>query len=199
MNVAFTADKGGVGKSLLAFHVATRLRQLGRDVALVDLDQRSASSAWAAGTGFVPAHVLPAQSGDVPPHEVLVWDTPAHPSASMKQALQQAMDLVVVVASHDLHSQLAARDLGRELGGGTARVVAVVNNVHANGHEGAQIQDALRRLGVQVLRTSVRSYRAYVHAQRDGRAVCDWPYARADEAWSDIAALTDEILETIHG
>jgi len=199
VNIAFTADKGGVGKSLLAFHVATRLRQLGRDVGLVDLDQRSASSAWANGTRFVAAHALPAQSGDVPPHEVLVWDTPAHPSASMKQALQKAMDLVVVVASHDLHSQLAARDLGLALAGGLARVVAVVNNIHPGGHEGTQIQDALRRLGVQVLRSSVRSYRAYVHAQRDGRAVCDWPYARADEAWSDICALTAEITETIDG
>ena len=43
--------------------------------------------------------------------------------------------------------------------------------------------------------TVVRRYTCYSHAQWDGRAVCDDPYAGADKAWSDVAALTGELLD----
>lgn len=40
--------KGGVGKSLIAAHVAVRLAQDGRDVILIDADRQATSSKWAS-------------------------------------------------------------------------------------------------------------------------------------------------------
>ena len=205
MDLALVADKGGVGKSLLAFHIATRLKQLGHDVGLVDLDRRWASSKWAAVTGYVPSYPI-ALSADaqLPEHRVRVWDTPAHPSDPMRGALIDTCDLVLVVCTYDMESQLAAAELYADLAARDAAVPVrvVINQVHPTGNEGPEARESLAALGAKALPTFVRSYKCYSHARWQGKAVCDYPYAKADEAWSDIRALTAEVLalvqETLH-
>src|ERR1035438_2126765 len=96
MDIAFMADKGGVGKSTLAFHVATRLRQLGRDVGLIDLDRKQTSSGWHGERApYVPSYPLTALGVAPPEHELRVWDTPAHPSHDLRSRLVALADVVV--------------------------------------------------------------------------------------------------------
>ena len=200
MDIAFMADKGGVGKSLLAYHVATRLRQQGRDVALIDLDQRATSSHWAAQTDFVPAYALADHAEDQwGRHADRIWDTPAHAGAELRASLLETCDLVVVVASSDVESQRAAVELDDLLrrSPGAPPVLVVVNNVMPNSRRGSDLQGAFRDAGITVLSTTVRRFACYEYAQLDGQAVCEAPYSKADDAWSDICGITAELLEAM--
>jgi len=194
VDVAFLADKGGVGKSTLAFHTATRLRQLGQEVALFDLDRQGTAARWdEREQPYFPAYQLNSLA-KVPSFPYAVWDTPAHPSQAMRDALVELVDLCVVVATTDPTSQRLAAELARALErrGGVVRLV--FNDIPPTSREGRESVEWARGAGLPVLETVVRSYRCYTHAHWDGRAVCDGAYGSADNAWGDICALTSEIL-----
>lgn len=203
MDIAFVADKGGVGKTTLAYHVATRLKQLGHDVALMDLDRRSAGSWWVgqASRPYFRAFPLRELNGQVPDCDVRVWDTPAHIGADIQDKLAALCEVVVVVTQPDAVSYLAAADLIESLARrGAARLGVVLNGAHPSSKENLA---AFAGSACYAFATVVRRYSCYVHSQWDGQAVCDYPYASADQAWADIRALTDEIValaqrETAH-
>jgi len=194
MDVAFVADKGGVGKTTLAYHVATRLRQLGHDSALLDLDRRSAAVWWSRQqeTPYVPTYAL-TELGDIPEHAVRIWDTPAHVSGDAQDRLAGLCDLIVTVTNPDALSVIAAGELSQSLIRRGGRVAVVLNNVHPTAHD--RTLEAFDGTGVLPIETIVRRYTCYQQAQWDGQAVCDAAYGSADNAWADIAGLTDEILK----
>lgn len=194
MDIGFLADKGGVGKSTLAFHVATRLRQLGHDVALYDLDRQGTSADWdRRDEPYFPSYKLnglprPAE------YQTRVWDTPAHPSVKLQERLGEILDISAVVASPDLAGQRLAASLARSIEQQGGSVGIVFNLFPPTSKEGYLAIDAARERGLPCYGTVVRAYRCYQTAQWDGCAVCDFAYASADKAWADICALTDEIL-----
>lgn len=196
MDLVFMADKGGVGKTTVAFHVATRLKQLGLDVGLYDLDSRGTSSAWAAETGYLPAYNLRELQSRAPVHSLVVWDTAPHPDTEIRAELARAADLIVVVAQGDRDSTAAAGDLCRALRAVRAVPLAVLfNGVHPTGHEGEDCIAAARAEGLPVLDAYLRRYSCYGEARWDGCAVIDRAYPRADQAWGDVCGVTDALLE----
>lgn len=190
MDLALLADKGGVGKSTLAVHVAGRLKQLGHAVDCVDLDDLQVSKTWLTlSPDQIPCwgegEQVPANPGS------RVWDTPGKSGRELRAELVQACDLSLLVVTDNLASHLSALKLWQELP--NERLWVVLNNLHPRG-EHAGLRAALERQGLRLCRTAVRRFACYTHAQYDGRLVCDWPYPSADAAWSDIVALTEEIL-----
>lgn len=189
------ADKGGVGKTTLAFHVATRLKQLGCDVGLYDLDSRGTSSSWAGETSYLPAYDLRTLQSLAPDHAAVVWDTAPHPDREIRAELVRAADLMVIVANGDRDSMNAAAELYRALGElGAKKVRIVFNGVHPTGREGSDCVTAAEAEDLAVCQTFVRRYNCFVQARWDGCAVVDKAYSRADNAWADICAVADELL-----
>ena len=200
MDIAFVADKGGVGKTTVSYHVATRLKQMGGDVGLLDLDRRSTGSKWVAmaEAAYFPAYPLDTLTGTLPDHVIRVWDTPAHPAVGMQESLMGACEVVVIVAQSDIDSQQAAAELCASLTGrGQAAVRILFNAIHPTSGVGAESIGTARRLGLPCLDAYVRRYTCYERSRWDGRAVCDGPYSSADNAWTDICAVTAEILKTV--
>jgi chromosome partitioning protein len=199
MDIAFASPKGGVGKTTMAVHVATRLRQLGHDVALIDLDGRSASTSWVGDSTYFPTFGYEVLDQGLPPNPVRVWDTPANPSVDMRQALAQLADLLVIVCQPDKESQRAAIDLYQALEPQEARMRVLFNAFPPTSREGHSSRDALAEAGIPCCETVVRAYKCYQRAQWDDRTIADYPYPSSDQAWSDISALVDEVLEATDG
>lgn len=200
MKIAVAADKGGVGKSLLATHLAAAAAYGGQSVTLIDLDHRLASSNWLTRAA-APVQVAPMGEG-IQDADLTIYDTVAHPDQAMRDGLV-GLDLLLVVASHDLNSQLAAVDLYRDLVDRGGRAWVVLNSVHPSGRAEGRVAN-LAELGVAVAPTVVRRFACYDHALIDGRLVCDYPYQKADDAWADIQALlawaqsvAQEILDAV--
>jgi cellulose biosynthesis protein BcsQ len=184
-----------VGKSTIAYHVATRLKQLAYDVGLYDLDSRGTTSSWASERAYVPAYDLRTLQATAPDHDLVVWDTAPHPDSELRSELVRAADILVVVAQGDRDSMAAAADLTRALAeAGAKRLAVLFNAIHPTGKEGRECVQAAREEGLPALDTVVRRYSCYPQARWDGCAVIDRAYARADNAWNDIMAVTDDIL-----
>jgi chromosome partitioning protein len=201
MEIAVLADKGGVGKSLLAAHIAGRLAQLGRRTTLIDLDHRCASSRHLARANAGVRTVLPESVQTLPdpqPDEVYVWDTRAHPSDEQVEGLAKTADLSLIVADNEVEGLRAAVSLSKRIEREGGRAVLLLNNVNPGANANAVLAE-LREVGAVTLNTAVRRYACYAHARNDGRLVCDYPYSRADDAWADIIAVTAEIEEVICG
>lgn len=195
MEIAVMADKGGVGKTLLSAHLAARLAQVAPPVSLVDLDARQASSRWLSRAGeAVAVYTLQDMPDDVP--GTRLWDTPAHPSTQLRHDLASQCDATLIVVTDDLDAQLAAVDVWREIAGVSPVTRVVINDVYPSSSP-AVLREELRDLGLDVLDSYVRRYACYTHAKADGRLVCDYPYSRADEAWSDIKAVCEEVLSCV--
>lgn len=193
MDIAFMADKGGVGKSTLVMHVATRLRQTGVDAAIMDLDATRTCRLWQREL-YVPVYGLDELGEEPPRHAFRLWDTPAHPGAAMRDALIRQSQAIIVVAQTDPASQRAAASLYVDLTHDHDCVRLLLNGVPPTSREGDVALKQAREGGVACLPIPIRRYRCYEQAAWDGRAVCDWPYSSADKAWTDIIALTDELL-----
>jgi len=91
-------------------------------------------------------------------------------------------------------ARLKMRLQARRKAPGLVGMVLLFNGMQPNSRDGADSVAAARAAGMACFDTVVRRYNCYGHAQWDGRTVCDYPYASADKAWADIAAVVNEIL-----
>ncbi|GAA5435707.1 AAA family ATPase [Deinococcus sp. A31D244] len=198
--VAITSEKGGVGKSTLAVHLAGAAHASNRKVLLIDEDGRVGSSLrWAARSSGLPFPVLDA--GDVKPRrladfDVVILDTEGRPRRKDLRQLAQRTDLILVPsgvspleveATRELMDFLLAEDAGRK-----TRVV--LTRVPPVGRAAEDIREDLREDGITVCNTLVRQYAAFQRAAEQGVLACDVRDPRAAAAWDDVLALSREIL-----
>ena len=82
LTIALVSQKGGVGKSTLAVHIAAEAARFGRRTLLVDLDPQASSSMWAE------------RRGDLPPD--VVSEHPVRLAAALKNARDHGYEVVVL-------------------------------------------------------------------------------------------------------
>lgn len=196
--VAVTSDKGGVGKSTLAFNLAGALAESGK-VALVDEDIRIHSCLdWAAAAPeALPFSVVPPQGVQVTPDlQYLVIDTEGRPSLEDMVNLTHQAQMVLIpcgTSAMEIKSSIALWKALQSAGGVMEHVSVVVTKAPPVGTVGQQARDALRAIGIRVASTVVRSYAAHQRAAELGVLVKDVTDARALLAWSDISNLCKEL------
>lgn len=200
--IAITSEKGGVGKSTLAIHLAGAFHGRGLNTALIDEDGRVGSSLrWAArspghlGFGVLePGAVRPKQLAKL---DALVIDTEGRPKRKELRILAERADLILVPSGPSALEQEATRELLDYLSEqpGTARKVRVVlTRVPPVGRAGDEARLDLRDAGADVCNTMIRQYLAYQKAAEAGVLVRDVPDPRAAAAWGDILTLSRELL-----
>ncbi len=201
--VSFLNQKGGVGKTTLAIHVATVLAERNR-VLLVDADPQGSALDWraqrTADCGFPVVGVpKPTLHRDI---EALAencdWvlvDGPPRVTALARSAVA-ASDLVLIPVQPSPFDLWASRDILDMLEecsvvrpGLQARFV--VNRLFARTRLGAEVRDALAAMPVAALHTAIRNRTEYAKAVREGSTAIET--VPTSPAASDIRALADEI------
>lgn len=205
--IAITSDKGGVGKSTLALHLAGAWAARGQDVLLVDQDGRVGSCLRWAARGRL--HGRPALGFTVlPPDElkrarlrqadVVIVDSEGRPRRKDLRRLAADADLLLVpsgVSPLELEATLEVVGYLNEQTDAGRHTRAVLTRVPAVGRAGQEAREDLREAGLVVCNTLIRQAAPFVRAAEVGSLVRDLPGPSAARAWATVLALAQEVGE----
>jgi chromosome partitioning protein len=141
LTIALISQKGGVGKTTLAIHLATAFEAEGRQTLLVDLDPQTSAAEWKDARQAERPHVIA-----VPPSrlgktleaarengaEVMVLDTAPHSEGTALDAARAA-DLILVPCQPSIMDLRAMRKTADLLNYLKKPTYAVLNEVAAQG------------------------------------------------------------------
>jgi chromosome partitioning protein len=210
MIISILNQKGGVGKTTLAVHIATALAQRGMKVLLVDADPQSSSLDWSAsreGEPLFPVIGLPKPSlhRDMPAiaadYEAVVIDGPPRVNELARSAIM-ASDLVLVPVQPSPYDVWAAEEIIGLLKEASVfkenlKSAFVINRKIVNTAIGRDVREALSSYPLPVLKSQVGQRVGFAESAGRGQTVLETePQGTASK---EILALVKEILEMLHG
>jgi hypothetical protein len=190
--------KGGVGKTILAVHLAHYLHLRDKPVVLVDAEAIHGSLGWhLRGTHFEFPVI------DVQRYEPKTWaghwkvfDTPAHPAQEFLEDLVQILDLALVPVTSNLDSQQAARDVMHAMRGAGVACRTVINDVPDASVPDAKLLWAyLHEMNLAPLHAIVRRRKVYEYARLEGEPVFSSSHRTRMMAWQDLVQLGKELYD----
>jgi chromosome partitioning protein len=206
--VAILNQKGGVGKTTLAVHIATALGRKNRKVLLLDSDPQGSSLDWAAarhGEPLFPVVGLPKSSihKELPnlakDYDLVIIDGPPRVYDVARSAIM-ASDLVLVPVQPSPYDVWAAKeiiDLLNEAGvyKPTLKKAFVINRKIVNTAIGRDVAEALSEYPIPVLKTAVGQRVAFAESATQGLTVYELdPDMLASQ---EMTLLADEVEEML--
>jgi chromosome partitioning protein len=206
MILSILNQKGGVGKTTLAVHVATAVARQGMRVLLVDADPQGSALDWSAmrtGNPLFPVIGLPKAvlHREMPTlatdYDHVVIDGPPRVYDVARSAIM-ASDLVVIPVQPSPYDVWAVKEIVDLLGEASAfkgdlRSTFVINRKIVNTAIGRDVTEALAGYPVRVLKTAIGQRVAFAESAGQGSTVLDLDPNSA--ASREVTALTREILE----
>ncbi|MFO0901189.1 MAG: ParA family partition ATPase [Pirellulales bacterium] len=182
--IAILNQKGGVGKTTLAVHLATALSRRKRSVLLVDADPQGSALDWAAArhgdplfpvVGLPKASIhkeLPSLTGN---YEIVIIDGPPRVYDVARSAIM-ASDLVLVPVQPSPYDVWAAKeivDMLTEAGiyKPTLKKAFVINRKIVNTAIGRDVAEALSAYDIPVLDSSICQRVAFAESATQGLTV----------------------------
>jgi len=204
MVISLINQKGGVGKTTIAIHLASALSSKKHNVLMVDADPQGSVLQWqstGANHEFAVVQLaMPDLSSQIRNHrrsfDHVVIDSP--PALShISREIAAASDLVIIPiapSSLDIWSSRETiqlvRGVGRKNQGLTARLL-VYRKIPGT-RLGAEAREALKSYGLDIFKTEISQRIAYVEAIVSGVSVLE--YSPNSVAAHEIRSLCDEIL-----
>lgn len=206
MIISLLNQKGGVGKTTLAVHLATALGKLGARVLMVDADPQGSGLDWSAsrtGDSLFPVIGLPKPTihRELPTlaadYNHVVIDGPPRVYDVARSAIM-ASELVLIPVQPSPYDVWAAKEIVDLLSEATAfkenlKRAFVINRKIVNTAIGRDVAEALAEYDLPVLKAEICQRVSFAESAAQGRTVLETdPESIASR---EINALVEEVLE----
>lgn len=206
--IAILNQKGGVGKTTLAVHIATALARKSRSVLLLDADPQGSALDWAAarhGEPLFPVVGLPKSSihKELPAlasnYDVVIIDGPPRVYDVARSAIM-ASDLVLVPVQPSPYDVWAAKEIIDLLNEATVykpslQKAFVINRKIVNTAIGRDVAEALSEYPIPVLKTAVCQRVAFAESATQGLTVYELdPDMLAAQEMNQLASEVEELV-----
>ncbi|MCB9918601.1 MAG: AAA family ATPase [Planctomycetes bacterium] len=206
--ISILNQKGGVGKTTLAVHMATALARSGSNVLLLDADPQGSALDWSAarsGKPLFPVVGLPKPSihKELPSlaqnHEVILIDGPPRVYDVARSAIM-ASDLVMIPVQPSPYDVWAAKEIVDLLDEASVykpdlKSAFVVNRKIVNTAIGRDVSDALAEYPIPVMQSAICQRVAFAESAAQGLTVfeldADMPASK------EISALANELCDLL--
>jgi chromosome partitioning protein len=196
MLVVVGNQKGGVGKTTLAVHLACAWARAHRRVLLVDTDPQESATAWLSDQAAVEVTTAPAAGlssrlvAMAQQYQAVIVDTPPGLDRPLREGIRVADLLLVPLAPSpvDVRAVRIVLELAQILRGTALDIRLVLSRVLAGTVLGKTAREALEPYGVGIARTVLTQRVAVQEAAAYGRSVFDYaPDSLAAAEFSQIA------------
>ena len=206
MIVSFLNQKGGVGKTTLAIHIADALARRTKRVLLVDADPQGSALDWAAarrGESLFPVAGLPRASihKELPTlaqgFDVVIIDGPPRVYDVARSAIM-ASDLVLVPVQPSPYDVWAAKEIIDLMHEATVfklnlKSAFTINRKIVNTALGRDVVEALGDYPIPVMKTAICQRIAFAESAAQGQTVFE--ISPTNPACMELLKLVDEIME----
>lgn len=198
MIVTVASNKGGVGKTTTAIHLAAYLHNLAPTL-LVDNDPNRSSTGWAARSEQgLPFRVVDVnQSVKVSrDFEHIVFDTKARPDREELKTLAEGCDLMVIPTTPDamaIEALMGTVEMLRDLGAGQFKVLITIIPPYPQ-RDGEDARTMLEGGGYPLFASGIREAKVFKTAALRGMLVNQIKEPRAAICWEDYAQVGAELV-----
>lgn len=194
--ITVTGNKGGVGKSTTAIHLAEFFSDYGQTL-LVDGDANRTAINWAKRGSFrfqVADERQAVKMARKATH--VIFDTPARPESDDLQELSKGCDLLILPTTPDLVSLEPMLETAKLLGDAHYRfLIAIVPPYPSK--RGQEMKKELKEGEIPVFEAMIRMADGFKTAAEEGVSIRKIKDSRKRMAWRDYEAIGREILEIL--
>ena len=188
--ISLVSNKGGVGKSTTAIHLATYFSEFGKTI-LIDGDLNRTSVNWSEDA--LPFLVIDENQLDaIEDVDYLIID-----ESGDFQDLVDSSDLLILPTIPDILSLrpllLMAEALGDDI---NYRVLLTVVPPHPS-KEGSTMLQELKDNGVPIFETLIRRSAGYPRSALEGKTIKDMKVSNFKRFWRDYKELGNEAMEIL--
>ena len=197
MIVTIASNKGGVGKTTTAIHIAAYLQQLAPTL-LVDNDPNRSSTGWAQRSeNGLPFRVVDVnQSLKVGrDFEHVVFDTKARPDREELKTLAEGCDMMVIPTTPDamsIEALMGTVDILRTIGVGQFKILITIIPPYPE-RDGEDARAMLEANGFPLFGSGIREAKAFKQAALRGQMVNQVKGPRSAACWEDYAKVGAEL------